>query len=975
MADFSLEERFPEMKPINSPPSLSTINGIGMMALGSRDYDPLTHTYVKTHCFCVFFIPVAMLGAYRVADAPEGGWYFLGKVPLSRFARFWNFFVLALIAGGIGLGVWAGHTNSPEYRAQQKLDEAARLAEAKQIGRAAHVYAIVANGTTSHAREAVEKVAGLLDTPAEGVPAEEAAEAVRVAISLSRQWPGPLQGLYERGLHMANRYAAENPRGALLLFDTLARVAPDPTRLAEHEAPVLEKLAAAEPGNLDYANRLAVAYEARKQFDKCEKLLAPHAAKLGDGEGARVLGTIRLRQGKLEEAQRLLSAYTEPRLEKLQQEARDLQAAEQALLNRVLDDLQKGRAADFDYQRYQRSAKEEQRKMIDTYLMSQMKDDAAVRGAREAMARERNVFGAALDLGMVLAQRAQALKGDDRQNALVKAEKTFLALRAAAGPGEEVTVNLGEVYYWLGRQKDAKKLFDGLLRDRNRDPRVLMRVSAALRRVGEGSQARRLAEEAYERGDKAEVKESAAELRATMATEIDDRITWLKRSNLEIPGLRASLNSALGQKAALEGNEEEAVRHLRQAAAEYEQLARNAPMLNNGALVYNQLFRLSGDREDLLRAARMQDEALAQMPGDSILLKNAAGFATDAAVLDVIGPALDLKALRGLSGVTLLPYLYADRKGRDDYARRLRDNPAFARAVQQYERLLILAPRDVLGPAALAMLYNISEDTAALRKLAELTRGLDLDLERSNRETLESYQGKKEEKQRTEHKARVARLRKALEEARKVGGATRAAAAAELALELSRADGLGLPVDADELVRLAEEADRAATSQGTRRELVGSLLARAGRTLVASNKTYAAWVKRSRRALGHGTLLALALTEGGPLAKAVLKNADVQRAMGLERELLKAFPDESNPWAWALLRDTHPKDAARLVKANASDERGRLLRALGSKLGPMNAQGVVNEYWSLRMAGNDTEARAVLRAAAKRGIPLPFDVP
>ena len=101
---------------------------------------------------------------------------------------------------------------------------------------------------------------------------------------------------------------------------------------------------------------------------------------------------------------------------------------------------------------------------------------------------------------------------------------------------------------------------------------------------------------------------------------------------------------------------------------------------------------------------------------------------------------------------------------------------------------------------------------------------------------------------------------------------------------------------------------------------------------------------------------------------------DVRRAMERERELIKAFPDEGNPWAWALLRGAYPEDAARLVKAGAGDEAGRLLRGVGAKLSPVNAAGALNEYWALRMAGNAAGARAVLRAAAARGVPLPFDV-
>src|SRR5207244_144824 len=89
--------RFPDMQPITKPPTLTTVNGIGPTLVGRRDYDSATYSYVKTHCFAVLFIPLLALGAYRVCDAPRGGWYFLGKVPLSGFARTWNKLVALLI--------------------------------------------------------------------------------------------------------------------------------------------------------------------------------------------------------------------------------------------------------------------------------------------------------------------------------------------------------------------------------------------------------------------------------------------------------------------------------------------------------------------------------------------------------------------------------------------------------------------------------------------------------------------------------------------------------------------------------------------------------------------------------------------------------------------------------------------------------------------------------------------------------------
>jgi hypothetical protein len=364
MSNYSLNERFPEMKPINGPPSLSTINGLGLMAYGARDHDPETSTYVKTHCLVILFIQILALGAYRVADAPGGGWYFLGKVPLSGLARFWNWLVLGGAACGIALALWLQHTSTPEYAAGQKMAEADSLAEARQIGQAARLYAAVANGGTRQAPAAVEKINALLETPAEGTPPDEAAEAFRVAVSLDQRWGHKLPRLYERGVQVAAAYATDRPGGALMVLDALAPVAPDPADLASKQAAALEKLVAAEPTNVAHVCRLALAYEARKDLARCEKLLAPLGQKLDGTEGARLLGVIRLRQGKLDEAERLLASYAEPRLARVQNLGRDLDEAARGLEQRVVEDLRSGRALGFDYQRHARAGKEEQNKMV-----------------------------------------------------------------------------------------------------------------------------------------------------------------------------------------------------------------------------------------------------------------------------------------------------------------------------------------------------------------------------------------------------------------------------------------------------------------------------------------------------------------------------------------------------------------------------------------------------------------------------------
>jgi len=91
---------------MSNPPTMFRINGIGTSVYGKRDVDTTSGSYVKTLVFTFFFVPVFCLAAYRVADAPgsagwfsfRDGWYFLERVPLSRFAIYWNWGVGALLA-------------------------------------------------------------------------------------------------------------------------------------------------------------------------------------------------------------------------------------------------------------------------------------------------------------------------------------------------------------------------------------------------------------------------------------------------------------------------------------------------------------------------------------------------------------------------------------------------------------------------------------------------------------------------------------------------------------------------------------------------------------------------------------------------------------------------------------------------------------------------------------------------------------
>jgi hypothetical protein len=965
-------QKFPEMQPVSRAPSLGTLNGVGTMMIGRRDFDEETGTYVKTHCFTFLFIPLLAFGAYRVLDAPGGGWYFLGKVPLSGFASAWNKLVALFVFVGAGLGAYAAYTNTDDYKAGRELARADELAAGGKGKDAAEMYRTLMSGKSQKvATAAHERFDALLAEPPGDLA--DTAGVFGVALELHRREQHPVKDLFDRAAALAQKGEEADPAGALALVEVVAPLAPRPADQLALRRRLLERLVQQKPADVDLASRLAVVCEEQGDLKRCQAVLAPHEARLGDRDGAAILGRLYAQQGKYEPAYRLLSAYLEARLPKLRAAEQQYDLAVKGLQQRVLQTLREGKAPDFDFTRHRAATEAEQNQMVLEYLFRKVRDDPAVLEAQRQLAAQGKVVSAALELGIVRLQRAQGLADpEQRRQELKKAEETFLSVRESVQGGQEdaFRVHLGRVYYWLGKHAEGKKLFDEVLQKHKRAGGLLLLVAETLREVGAVSEARKLCEEAYEKDPDKQKKQQAALKRSAMPTDLDDKILWLGRANTATPEVQASLCTARGMKAAQDGKDDEAARQYREALAFYAKLPEDAVNLNNSAQAHVSLYHVTGEPEQFRRYADKIERAMALAPDNSILLGNAAALQLEAAVRDVVGAAVDWKVLKGGADLDLLSYLYRDRDGWNRFLVRLKSHAGLAKAKGYYEKLLVLSPRRQDGYSALARLYEHLGDLAGLEGVWKRLQGVELDQDHYRRETLDSHAGKNEGKNRDDLKKVLARQQEILEAARKVGGVTLAVAASRMAALRVGSAMVGLPAEAGEAVKLAEEADAAAPSSATRRMRAEAHLFRAHQALVRQDKEYAALARKTRRSLGHG-VLAWALARPGPLCDRALAQADVRKAIELKLEQAKAFPDSQGPFAWAYLRAAHPDVAAKIATQLKDDRRRQLKRQIDRVLSPLSAPAALESFWALQAAGKQDEADALLREAAKKGVPLP----
>jgi hypothetical protein len=982
MTEFDWQARFPELQPIQSLPGLWHFMGCGMLFRGRRDVDEETNSYITTHCLCILGLPVLAFRAYRVVDAPKGK-YIMGREPLSIPARAFSVFALlaAIIAGG--LYCWDLYTRSPAYIARQKLEQGDALAAGGQVAEAARLYREVALGTSSPKADssaAVERVRALLERSAAPEPLSELAGVIATAVALdvAGRWPQPASGLYQQAMALQAQRAASDPAGGLAIVDAVAPLAPQAEDINTVRRGLLEKLVTAHPSDVDLASRLAAVYEAQGHEDLSVKLLEPLRTRLGTSEGARILGIADARHDRFESALLLLRPYTQARLDSFRAAETALASAVQTAQQDILEHLRNERPSEFDFERYSGSTEAERSAQLELYVTGKLKGDPDVEAAQERLAQVSSVVPAALELGTILLQRAQGQTDPKARKAdLDDAERYFLAVGSFAGDNQAVQLNLAQVYYWQGKHREGKSKVDDVLKAGRRDPSLLLQVSEMLRQVGSDTDAKTLAEEAYNSAQASELKQNAAIQRGLLTADLDEKVLWLGRGNPSHPAVKAMLSEGKAEQAISRGDDATAIAQLREAAGLYDSMPESPQVLNNAAITLFRLANLTGDQQHYERGLTKIERASKLDPKNVLTMANAGTFLLQEALRDVIGPSIDVALLKDDPDVKMLSFLYNDVTGRKAIVERVRSHSGVNRAIGMLDKAVLLAPgRDGL--------YKLLNDLYAFRGEVDRQRALVRRLEQAALDQSaeiarwrEYLSGSRDDELHKRATANFARDQATLDAARaKKHQPTFAAAAAGAVRNRYSSYAIGLDADRDAAVALAEEAYAAAPSYGSRSALITSLLFRAGGRLARSQPAYAKLEAKTRRSTGDAYLIGFVLGADSPVREAASIDPDVRRAIDLVREAYRQDPqDEASAWAWSLLRAVYPQDAAKMAETYLKDESSQISRAIKRRVEPCDASVPLNAYWVAQMQGKVPDSRPVIEEYAARGVPLPVEAP
>jgi hypothetical protein len=571
---------------------------------------------------------------------------------------------------------------------------------------------------------------------------------------------------------------------------------------------------------------------------------------------------------------------------------------------------------------------------------------------------------------MVQLQRGRAAADPAvRKQELEAAEKTFLSVRGAAGQSENYKLTLGQVYYWLGKPAEGRKLIDELLVGK---PSAEAALSAAtvLREVGAVEDARKIAEDAYDREVDAVKKHNIASLRAVMFKDLDDEIAWLSRSDTDSLQIKASLASCSGQKEQREGRAEEAIAQFQKAIAVYDTMPENAASLNNSSLVIFALYGLTGDAATFTKAADRLDRAVAMKPSDSILLINSATLVMNAVARDAVGSEIDTRALGESAGWGMLAFLYKDAPSYERVYGRVRKHAGLSKSRAFSEKLILLSPKSPGGYALLETILLAQKDDAGLPRLLEQIRAADFQDGEAKQIYLDYLAGKDDAKTKADYESSLALAKKTFEAVRGRKDATFAYAASGYIERVLAGHGLDRPIDADALVKLAEEALAASPSAGSRNTYEDALLYRVHRNLSDNFPAYAAQAKATKRSFGP-KLAKLYLGQTGAIADAVWANADMKRWIESLGEDVRSMSEQSGPISAFALRATQPELAKKAEDAFAANRSRLAAHEITLAMYPWSVDEAISSYFAALLTGKKTDAAAAFKDVAAAGVPVP----
>ncbi len=681
-----------------------------------------------------------------------------------------------------------------------------------------------------------------------------------------------------------------------------------------------------------------------------------------DPRTATLAGIAQARSGKPEEAVRILRPLVEKDLPAFAAAYAEWEKAAEAKSKAVWSTLQRGTADRSVLARLNALPKDRVSAEAAKWVHEQVERDPRVAELAGKWRPLKDVHPAASELAMVeLALGRSMPPGEGRKARLEAAERLFLNLRQILQDDARQELQLGQVYFWLGKDKEGSEIFDRL--ESSGDAHLLHEMGEVYRELSRMDAARRVLEKAYEKADPSE-KPSIASTRAMATFVAEEKLEWLRKGDASSPRTRADIDETQARMAIEKGAYEEAVGPLRRVAAYYAGLPESPMAFNNAALIQQEMARVTGDSKHLLEALRLLRRAHESAPEDGIVLGNYVDALGDVGIAALAGNVLRADLLHEMPGPAWLDYV-SPQPSPGEWAERAKAQPELRRAAELGAKSIVLSPGWLVGYRAHSLYFSLTRDGDAFRRFRESVETNPPPRQEAEDKARARARGETTENERKAAERHVARWDALLPAIRKGGHAPTLAYALTQVVSTRLATlHLGLPGPAlGAAVRDAEEALAVFDAAPTRRVLAAMRMEQAAVGLSSGDPDFAKWIKENP-SVSPIILVPLYARKHPDRASTIRGREDVRRAAeaAAERERLPSRDPWLLGWAWLDLVDHNSKDSVlKVIRSDRTILEANLLDRLLSPGDPEEAA----QAWLAATAFGEQELAEKIAAQAR----------
>lgn len=965
----------PDLEPVGSAPSLFSFYGFGTGLYGNRDYSPESKSSIKTLYLTALYLPIIPLRAYRVIK--EGRqYYFLGRTPVSKLAR--NGALAAILTGALGLSGLGltSHFTSDKFKNGKVFEQAEAASTKGNYAEAMRLYKDLYSTSSHYKRQVRINIANIMSVGTfSNTNDSEFADTLEAYNSFG---VSPLTEMPEEVYQLAISRIKTNDKsdgptniGAHKLLHAASNLNAEGEDLSKMDQELIGIINASDPTNLEAAVELSEKYYVEDNLAKVKTLLSPVKDKLGDSEGARILGQIYISEGNNKAAYPLLSDYTSARLEILKVTETEFTELQTQLWEGEFNILNNGLAPQSFYDDYESKTEVEQQLLVDEYINKKVEKDESYQASLTAYRKAAAIVPVVMDFGILQLRSAETMTSEtDRNEELKAAEKTFLSIKNIVGDTDDYKIYLGQVYFWLGKQVEGQTLFDEILEKNGRDTNSLISIAGTLRALGKVGPAKELAQEGYDSAKTDELRYTAANFMQLMGDTTEEKIMWLKRSDPKAPYVQASLLDNQGHLAAQKGNSVAAANYYKQAIRHSESLADEASNYNNTALIYFSLHRVNGDKKAYQKGVELMSKAVELRPDESILLSNAASTLVVSSLYNSTEDDIDYQAIQNQPSLSTLGYLYSSETEKEALRQKIGSDKDFKKAVEYLERSTLLSPNSLSNYSELYSLYYFLSNEDAIASLADKMVANKVDISAAKKQFIKYINGTESAEELERLKTREIFYKELLAK-NTLNTATSGVVFDSLAENLLSQVGYDELEAAQDAVKYAEQAVLKLKSSETKTTLTNALLTLASVETSKSDANYKALRDKAGKNLRDSTLVILALGQDNETAKNFISNKHMKRAINMEIAEAKVFSQNPTPENWALLKAAESNVADQFsTTIKASDLRQSMQRIAEASM-PLSGEVIASRYWLNKVTGKPTISAAELADLESQGITLP----